>query len=98
MPIIGAIPNVLTAGNDVTATQLNTNFQYIADQVNANAGTGSGGQMLGAAATKAIFYNSQTIAEDVTIAAGTNGGSFGPVTVANGSTVTVSNGSVWSIV
>ena len=47
MPIISAIPNVLTAGNDVTASQLNTNFQHIIDQVNTNAGTGSGGQMLG---------------------------------------------------
>ena len=37
MAIISAIPNVLTSGNDVTASQLNTNFQHIADQVNANA-------------------------------------------------------------
>ena len=84
MPIISAIPNVLTAGNDVTASQLNTNFQHIIDQVNTNAGTGSGGQMLGSAATKAIFYNSNTISENLTIAAGTNGGSFGPITIADG--------------
>jgi len=43
MPIIGAIPNTFTAGDDVTASLLNTNFQFIADQVNTNAGTGSGG-------------------------------------------------------
>lgn len=57
-----------------------------------------GGQMYGAAAVKGIFYNAQTIAENVTIEAGTQGGSFGPITVADGFTVTVADGSVWSIV
>ena len=98
MPIIGAIPNVLTAEQDVSAAQLNTNFQYIADQVNTNVTTGGSGQMLGTAAVKAISFNSQTIAENLTIAAGTNGGSFGPITINDGFTVTVSDGSVWSIV
>jgi len=36
MAIISAIPNVLTAGNDVTASVLNTNFNHIVSQVNAN--------------------------------------------------------------
>jgi len=57
-----------------------------------------GGQMYGLAAVKAVFYNSQTINENLTIASGQNGGTFGPVTVNNGFTVTVSNGSVWTIV
>jgi hypothetical protein len=57
-----------------------------------------GGQMLGQALIKGIFYNAIVIAEDLTIKAGTNGGSFGPVEVANGKEVTVENGSVWSIV
>lgn len=48
--------------------------------------------------TNGIHLNSQTISSDVTIASGYNGGSFGPVTVASGVTVTVSSGSVWTVV
>ena len=47
--------------------------------------------------TNGIFVNSQTISADYTIASGDNGGSFGPVTVAAGITVTVSSGSVWTV-
>lgn len=57
-----------------------------------------GGQMYGNAPTKAVFYNSQTIGENLTVKAGENGGTFGPVTVNDGFTVTVENGSVWSVV
>lgn len=48
-------------------------------------------------ASNGIVINSQTISEDYTIASGDNGGSFGPVTVASGITVTVSSGSVWTV-
>ena len=49
-------------------------------------------------ASNGIMVNSQTISSDYTIASGNNGGSFGPVTVASGVTVTISSGSVWTIV
>lgn len=62
------------------------------------AGGGGSGQMLGNAAVKAIAFFSQTISENLTIAAGTNGLTAGPVSVANGNTVTVADGSVWTIV
>jgi len=45
-----------------------------------------------------IHINSQTIAENYTIASGDNGLSAGPVTVNSGITVTVSSGSVWAVV
>jgi hypothetical protein len=45
-----------------------------------------------------ISVNSQTISSDYTIATGNNGGSFGPITVASGVTVTVASGSTWTIV
>jgi len=48
--------------------------------------------------TNGIFVNSQTISADYTIASGDNGLSAGPVTVASGITVTVSSGSVWTVV
>lgn len=57
-----------------------------------------GGQLLGNALVKGIFYNAITIAENLTVASGTNGMSAGPITIADGYTVTVSDGSVWSIV
>lgn len=49
-------------------------------------------------ASNGIIVNSQTISSNYTIAAGTNGLSAGVVSVANGVTVTVSTGSVWTIV
>jgi len=49
-------------------------------------------------ASNGIVVNSQTISENYTIASGDNGGSFGPVSVASGITVTVSSGSVWTVV
>ena len=45
-----------------------------------------------------ILVNSQTVSADYTIASGDNAGSFGPVSVASGITVTVSSGSVWTVV
>ena len=49
-------------------------------------------------ASNGIVVNSQTISENYTIATGDNGGSFGPVSVASGITVTVSSGSTWTVV
>jgi hypothetical protein len=60
--------------------------------------TPSGGQFFGSAATKAIAYNANTISENVTVTTGNNGLSAGPITIANGFTVTVANGANWVIV
>lgn len=57
-----------------------------------------GGQMLGAALNKAIFFNNTNIAENLTLPTGSNGLTAGPVIVDNGFAVTIENGSVWSIV
>ena len=49
--------------------------------------------------TDSIFYlNGQTVATNYSIPSGNNAGSFGPVTVNTGVTVTVPSGSYWSIV
>jgi hypothetical protein len=45
-----------------------------------------------------IFVNAITITQDQTIATGNNAGSFGPVIVDDGVTVTVSSGSRWVVV
>lgn len=49
-------------------------------------------------ATNGIMLNANTIATSYTIAATNNGLSAGPVTVNSGITVTVSSGSVWTVV
>ena len=60
--------------------------------------TVAGGQYFGSASTKAIAYNSNTIAENVTVTAGNNGLSAGPITISDTYTVTVETGAVWVIV
>ena len=46
----------------------------------------------------AFFENSTTITADYSIASGKNAGTFGPVTINSGITVTIPSGSVWSVV
>jgi hypothetical protein len=58
----------------------------------------TGGQFFGSAAVKAIAYNSNSIAENVTVTTGNNGLSAGPITISSGFTVTVQSGAVWVIV
>jgi hypothetical protein len=49
-------------------------------------------------ASNGIVVNSQTVSADYTIAAGNNGMSAGTVSVNSGITVTVSTGSVWTVI
>ena len=49
-------------------------------------------------ASNGIVINNATISSDYTIAAGDNGMSAGPITVDTGVTVTISSGSVWTVV
>jgi len=54
---------------------------------------------IGGGAVKGIFWeNDQTVTVDYTITAGKNAGTFGPISVDSGVTVTVPSGSTWSIV
>ena len=49
--------------------------------------------------TDAIFWeNDQTVSDDYTITNNKNAGSFGPIAVATGKTVTVGAGEVWTVV
>jgi hypothetical protein len=48
-------------------------------------------------ANNGIFVNSATVSTSYTIATGTNGASYGPISVSGGVTVTVASGSVWTI-
>ena len=50
-------------------------------------------------ASQGIFWeNSQTVTSDYTITNGKNAGSFGPITIQSGVTVTVGSGETWTVV
>ena len=57
-----------------------------------------GGGATGGGTDQVFIQNGQTVTTDYTITTSNNAGTFGPVTVATGVTVTVPSGSVWSIV
>lgn len=58
----------------------------------------AGGGATGGSGDECFYLNSQTINNNFTIPENQNAGSFGPIIAADGVTVTVSAGSVWSIV
>jgi hypothetical protein len=59
---------------------------------------GGGGGATGGGANEVFFENDQTVTNDYTIPGNKNAGTFGPITVDSGITVTVSTGAVWTIV
>lgn len=59
---------------------------------------GGGGGAAGTGANQIFFQNDQTVTGSYTIPTGKNAGTFGPVTVNSGVTVTVPSGSVWTVV
>jgi hypothetical protein len=60
--------------------------------------TASGGGATGGGTDKIFWNNEQTVNTSYSIPASTNAGSFGPITVASGATVTVPSGSNWVVV
>lgn len=65
----------------------------------ATGPAGSGGGGATGAGTDAIFWqNGQTVNTSYSIPVGINAGSFGPITIASGVTVTVPSGGVWTVV
>lgn len=77
-------------------------FRFNSDIGRFEGNNGTGWGSLGGATgggTDAVFYlNDQTVNNDYTVPANQNAMSAGPVTIANGKTVTVSNGAVWTVV
>lgn len=75
----------IKAGAVITIAHDGTRFQIV-------SGAGGG-------AINDIFYeNNQTITSDYTVSTNKNAGTFGPIAIATGVTVTVPTGSTWSIV
>lgn len=59
--------------------------------------SGSGGAT-GGGSDKIFWQNDQTITTNYTISSGQNAGTFGPVSINSGVTVTVPSGSTWTVV
>jgi hypothetical protein len=92
---IPAGQGVPTGGTINQVLQKNSSTNYDTSWVTLSGG--GGGQMEGSAVAKAIFWNAQSIAENITIVGTHNGWTVGPVTVDNGFAVTVSNGARWVV-
>mgnify|MGYP003979004275 CR=1 FL=1 len=82
---------ITISGNGITSNEILNDTILAAD---INSAVELGGPSLGASSV--IRTNAQTISEDITIASTSNGMSAGPITIADGYTVTV-NGN-WSVV
>jgi len=65
---------------------------------NGTAFASVGGGATGAGGDQIFYQNGQTVNTSYSITAGQNAGSFGPISIAGGVTVTVPSGSTWSVV
>ena len=65
---------------------------------NGSAWSSVGGGATGGGSDAIFIENGQTVTTDYTITSGNNAGTFGPVSVASGVTVTIPSGSVWAII
>ena len=84
-------PAVLAVG---TADQVLTS-----DGTDISWGTAAAGASGGNSGANAVFWeNQQTVTHDYTITNNTNAGSFGPITINSGVTVTVGSGENWTVV
>ena len=98
--------NASTNGtSDLGASTARFKDAHFSGTVNAGSFVGDGSSLTGIAAgatgggNDAIFWeNGQTVTSNYTITNGKNAGSFGPITINSGVTVTVGAGEVWTVV
>lgn len=95
------LPSGTTAQRDGTPAAGYLRFNVTLNQFEGYNGTAWGAVGCGATggAGNAAFYENDTVVTvDYTITTGKNAMTAGPITIANGVTVTIPDGSVWSIV
>lgn len=81
----------ITAGDSALVTWDTGTSDYIKIAGGGGGATGGGGDQV-------FFENDLTVTQSYTIGATKNAGTFGPVSIASGATVTVPGTSVWTIV
>jgi len=89
------IPGINFTVKDTTATE-----DYVLT-VDANGEAGweaAGGGATGAGGDSIFWENGQTVTTNYTITNNTNAGTFGPVTINSGVTVTVGAGETWTVI
>lgn len=101
--------SVATANNTLTFSNKTLANVTITGAFSANGSTGSNGQILtsngtgvywgtsGASGNGAIWENNANVVTTYTMSTGKNGVSVGPLSIANGSSITVPSGSRWVV-
>ena len=90
------VPGLNFVIKDTTATD---NYVLTVDS-NGEAGweEAAGGGATGGGSDAVFFENGQSVTSDYTITNNTNAGSFGPITVNSGVTVTIGSGENWTVI
>lgn len=90
---------IASGGGGTTATVQSADILLVvADGTNVWVSTSTSNVPTGGGTNKAFYLNDTTITTNYTVPNNQNAGTFGPVTVNAGVTVTVGSGSYWSIV
>ena len=93
-PIVGAVSGIVKANGAGTISAAVADTDYLTP-----TGDGSGLTGIAAGAQEGLFWeNNQTVTANYTVTTNKNAGTFGPVTINTGVTVTVPTGSTWTIV
>jgi len=94
--------NTVLSNSSGTTTQINfaanSKDVFVTYPASKSTYEDEGQAVYAGAGTAAIYLNSNTVSVNTTVASGYNGMSAGTITVANGITVTVANGSRWVVV
>ena len=86
-----------SSGNPAALTVGSNGQTLVSDGTDISWGEAAAGAT-GGGSDKVFWENAQTVTADYTITNNYNAGSFGPITINNGVTVTVGSGEVWTIV
>ena len=73
-------------------------YALVSDASGTLSWAAAGGGAVGGGSDEIFWENDQTITQNYTITNGKNAGSFGPITIQSGVTVTVGSGETWTVV
>lgn len=96
-----ALPSGTTAQRDGTpaAGYIRFNSDNVKfEGYNGSSWTAVGGGATGGGSDAVFIENGQTVTTNYTLSTGNNAGSFGPISINSGVTVTVPSGAVWTVV